>query len=49
MNLARIQRMCYTEGRTPLEKLPRLSQILDGASPYIYTAWALQNSGKDEI
>jgi D-cysteine desulfhydrase len=35
MNLARIQRRRYTEGRTPLEKLPRLSQMLEGASVYI--------------
>ena len=35
MNLARIPRRRYTEGRTPLEKLPLLSRTLDGPSLYI--------------
>lgn len=35
MNLARIPRRTYTSGRTPLEFLPRLSELLDGPKVYI--------------
>jgi D-cysteine desulfhydrase len=35
MNLARFPRRCYTEGRTPIEKLERLSAELGGPTIYI--------------
>jgi len=35
MNLARFPRRRYTEGPTPIEKLPRLSQALGGATIYV--------------
>ena len=35
MNLARFPRQRYTEGRTPIEKLPRLTQALGGPAIYM--------------
>ena len=35
MNLARFPRRRYTNGRTPIEKLPRLSAELGGPNIYI--------------
>ena len=35
MDLARFPRRLYTEGKTPIEKLPRLSEKLNGPDIYI--------------
>ena len=35
MNLAKLPRRCYTEGRTPIEKLHHLSKTLGGPNIYI--------------
>ena len=35
MNLAKFPRRCYTEGKTPIEKLPRLSAELGGPTLYM--------------
>ena len=35
MNLAKFPRRRYTEGKTPLEKLPRLTEHLGGPTIYM--------------